>query len=177
MAIRPLRDLSIKIDQSKTANAFHVSLHTAHSRPKAMGIHHSTIYHVNIMSTPAHASRLSDAERFTCFTLVQDWIFETNNEYIKINQDLVNDNVELIQECEALRAQRDSANRTLETINDFAIQQTLLVSSLQVRVRRLNDQLMFERTRRVRRRLSSEYDSQETIVIETSDSESDGDML
>lgn len=153
-----------------------------------MGIHHSTTYQVNIMSTPAHASRLSDAQRFTCFTLVQDWIFETNNEYVQINQNLINDNVELIQELESVRAAHTAqtealhaellaANRSLETINDFAIQQTLLVSSLQVRVRRLNDQLMFERTRRVRRRLSSDYDSQETIVIETSDSESDGDMI
>lgn len=143
-----------------------------------MGIHHSTIHQVNIMSIPPHASRLSNAERFTCFTLVQDWIFETNNEYVQINQNLINDNVELIQECEALRAQRDAANASLETINDFAIQQTLLVSSLQIRVRRLNDQLMFERTRRVRRRLSSDYDSQETVVIATSSEEdSDGDIL
>lgn len=137
------------------------------------------------MSTPAHASRLSDAERFTCFTLVQDWIFETNNKYVEINQELINDNVELINEndnlrgqCRVLEAQRDAARGTLETINEFAIQQTLLVSSLQVRVRRLTDELLFERTqaRRVRRRLSSEYDSQDTIVI-GSDSDSDDDIL
>lgn len=150
-----------------------------------MGIHHSSIHHVNIMAPP-HASNLSDAQRFTCFTLVQDWIFETNNKYVEINQELINDNVELIHEndnlrgqCRVLEAQRDAARGTLETINEFAIQQTLLVSSLQVRVRRLTEELEYQR--RTRRRLvyqSSGYDSQETIVLATSDEDdSDGDIL
>lgn len=134
---------------------------------------------------PPHASNLTNAERFTAFTLVQDWIWETNNRYIEINENLINDNVELIQENEDLRTARitetqelqedltrleeqlESANETILTLNRFAVEQTLLVTHLQARLHEIDD-VLFQRN--VRRRLS--FDSQETIIV-SSDTDDD----
>lgn len=132
---------------------------------------------------PPHASNLTNAQRFTAFTLVQDWIWETNNTYVTINEQLIEDNVELIQENDELRialnraavhldrieAQLEAANETVNTLNQFAVRQTLTVTSLQARLHELDDALF---QRNVRRRLS--FDSQETIVV---DSDTDDDAL
>lgn len=130
--------------------------------------------------------QLSSNDRFRCFTLIQDFVFEDNTRLLETNAGLLDllsqvqtenqalneANISLQRQLNARIHQLNAANDTLATINDFAVAQTLLVASLQARLHAVDDRA---RSRRIRRRLEEETtdsDSQTTIVI-SSDEDSD----